>query len=701
MNISRKDLPTVILIMAILAISVLITYYKAASFEFIYYDDPKYVRDNPVIRQGISIDGIKWAFSSIGYSSNWHPATWISHMIDAELFGINPGPHHMVNVLFHIINTLLLFFVFFRMTKDKYKCALIAALFAVHPLHVESVAWIAERKDVLSTLFFLLTLLSYAVYVEKPDIIGYMKILILYSIGLMAKPMLVTLPFVLLLLDLWPLRRNEILPDHAGSQRNGNSTALINFNGFFKLIYEKIPFFILALISSVITFQAQKLGGAVSSVDVLPVGTRILNVICAYATYLCKMFWPVNLAVFYPYSVSISALYIALSLVLLALVSLLAIRFIDRRPFFVVGWFWFLGTLVPVIGLVQVGFQSMADRYTYIPSIGISIMLVWGLGNFLDKTKSGKYIAAFVSIAVIAALMHTTWTQNSFWKDSKTLFSHALDVTKDNYLAHANLSATLFENGDIKGTVYHATQALRIRPDIAPAHCNLGLALNKQGMHSEAIDHFQEAIRLNPYHISARFNLGGIMYNQGRTGEAIKQFKDILRLNPHHKNAKKNLKLAMAKQIQTDSIMNQMLEALEKHPGDYTLHEKLAQLYNLKGEIKNTIYHYEKAVSIKPDLLRTINALVVIYAENGKFDKAISSLKAMATLKPDDPGIYYNIACMYSRQGNLDKALESLSLSIDKGFTDINLLKSDPDIENIRKTGYYKQLIMDHQKSDE
>jgi tetratricopeptide (TPR) repeat protein len=695
MKISSDKLLPKILIVTFLLISILTVYYQVKNFEFIYYDDPKYVRDNPMVKLGISLDSIRWAFFSIGYASNWHPVTWLSHMLDVELYGLNSGMHHLTNVIFHIVNTLLLFFLFYRLTSEKWKCAAVAVLFALHPLHVESVAWIAERKDVLSTFFWILTTWSYVWYVESRGVRRYLLVMMLFVLGLMAKPMLVTLPFTLLLLDFWPIKRPELVKfeDDIASQSMRNNIVRINWAGVWPLIWEKMPLLILTGISSIITYLAQSRGGSVSNLDILPISSRIANAAAAYCTYLWRMIWPLNLAVFYPYPKMFNPLIMVGFFFLLILITLLAFKYTKRFPFLIMGWLWYLGTLLPVIGIVQVGYQSMADRYTYIPFIGIFVMLVWGITSLFIQWRIGRYVLVISFLTIIPVLMWATWVQAGYWKNSITLFSHALDVTKDNYLAHTNLAVALFEKGDVQGAIYHSSEALRIKPDYVPALCDLGFGLMKQGKYQEAIDHFRQSIQINPYYINAYYNLGGALFALGKIDEAIIQFQDVLRLDPQHAGAQKGIEHALAKQRKIDGVIAQMKEELKVDPKNSDLNYRLAELYMSKGNTKDAIAFYEKSLLNNPNLIQALNTLAVLYAQCGEYDNSLSSLHKVVKLKPNDPDVYYNIACIYSKQGRKDDAIISLKQAINCGFKKWNLLKTDSDLGNIRGTDFYRNLI--------
>ena len=535
-----EKLSSKILIVAFLSISIIAVYYQVKNFEFVMYDDLEYVRDNPMVKLGIDLDSIRWAFSSIGYQGNWHPVTWLSHMLDVEFYGLNPGMHHLTNVIFHIANTLLLFFLFYRLTNEKWKCAAFAALFALHPLHVESVAWVSERKDVLSTFFWILTTWSYVWYVEHRGVRRYLLVVMFFVLGLMAKPMLVTLPFTLLILDFWPIKRPELVkPEGEVSSKNMRNIIVgIHWEGVSSLIWEKMPLFILSGISSIITYLAQSQGGAVSIF--LPISSKIANAAISYCTYLWRMIWPFNLAVIYPYNKMVNPPIVVVSFFLLILMTLLAFKYTKRFPFLIMGWLWYLGTLIPVIGIVQVGFQSTADRYTYVPFIGIFVILVWGISAFLEQWQIRKEnVLGVFFILIIPIMMFVTWVQVSYWQDSITLFSHALDVTKDNFLAHERFGAALSEKGDVKGSIYHFNEALKIFPKFVIAHVGLGGMLVGMGKYDEATKQYSEALDLDPKNAFAHVGLGGTLAEMGKYDEAEKEFNKALEIDP--KNDPKNV----------------------------------------------------------------------------------------------------------------------------------------------------------------
>ena len=545
---SSESLLYSIIICLVLIVAICIVYGQVLGFGFINLDDPGYVSGNDIVKQGITTDGIRWAFSTF-HKANWHPVTWISHMLDVQFFGMNPGMHHLTNVIFHILNALLLFFVLKRMTGTLWRSAAVAGLFALHPLHVESVVWISERKDVLSTFFWLLTMAGYVWYVQQCTVRRYLVVVLFFVLGLLSKPMLVTLPFVLVLLDFWPLKRWE--PYIQGNI--GNDPGKRTLRSRYKqqvlpiLIAEKIPLIVLSTVSSIVTFYAQKSGGAVGSVDSFAIGTRLANAITSYAAYLDKMVRPYNLAVFYPYTDTFSFITVSLSALLLILITTAVILAVKEKPYLFVGWFWYLGTLFPVIGIVQVGSQSMADRYTYIPLIGVFVMIVWGIVDFLSRQRYGKTVLRTV-ILVFPLFIWVSWVQVGLWKNSETLFMHALDVTRNNYLIHYNLGITLYEQGNVDGAMREYQASLQIKPDFTEAHNNLGTILLLKGYPDETIRHYRESLRINSHQTDTYNNLGAAYFRKGNIPIAIECFQAAIREKSDNASAIKNLEIARTAQ---------------------------------------------------------------------------------------------------------------------------------------------------------
>ena len=535
-----------LLVCLFLVLATLTVYWQVGNYEFVNLDDDMYITENSHIQEGLSRESAAWAFTTTRLA-NWHPVTWLSHMLDFQLYGLNPRGHHLTNVFFHLVNTLLLFLVLKWMTGALWRSGFVAALFALHPLHVESVAWVAERKDVLSTLFWMLTLWAYLRYVQRPDLKRYLLTLLFFALGLMAKPMLVTLPCVLLLLDYWPLERIQ-LGQAAISRTVPGPPAIIADTPrkqAFRLLFEKIPLFFLAVVSSVVTFLVQKGGGAVGALEAYPVRIRVANTLFSYVKYMVKTIWPSNLAVFYPHpGQSLPIWQAALAGLLLVVVSAVVIRAGRRYPYLPVGWLWYVGTLVPVIGLIQSGDQGMADRYTYIPLIGLFIIISWSVSEFGTNWRHRRIVFALTASTLLLALSVCTLLQIRYWKNDITLFTHALKVTEENFVAHNNLGAALARQGKLKDAISHFMEALRISPHYERAHFNLGLARDKQGEIDEAIVHFSEALQIKPDYPEAHNGLGVALARQGRLEEAIAHFRAALQLQPDNGMARANLDLA-------------------------------------------------------------------------------------------------------------------------------------------------------------
>ena len=495
-------------------------------YDFVNYDDPRYVYQNTRITSGISFANVAWAFSHI-HSENWHPLTTITHMLDCQLHGLNAGWHHFTNVLLHCLAVVLLFVALERMTGALWRSAFVSAVFAVHPLHVESVAWIAERKDVLSAFFFMLTLLAYLHYTRAPSIGRYLTVALVVALGLMSKPMLVTLPFVLLLLDYWPLGRFEAHRSNTGRQ-------------VLQLVLEKIPLIALSAVSSIVTFLAQR--GAIGWTEQLPVSARISNALVAYVIYIRQMFWPARLAVFYPHPENrLPVLEISLAFIVLVGITAAAFVFRKKAPYFMTGWLWYLGMLVPVIGLVQVGWQGHADRYTYLPQIGLYIAVTWAVTDLTRSWRFQRMALGAAALVVVGALSWRCWLQTSYWRDSETLFTHALAVTSNNDVALNNLGIIFLEKGQLDDAISKLQAAIDLRPENGPAHDNLAKALLKKGQVAEAMVHYRKFLEIEPENVEARNTLGTALIQQGHVKEAIDQWQDALAIQPENGNAASNL----------------------------------------------------------------------------------------------------------------------------------------------------------------
>jgi tetratricopeptide (TPR) repeat protein len=575
---------------AALAVATLAVYGQVISHQFINLDDDLYIRDNPMVIGGLTLKGIAWAFTT-SYDTNWHPLTWLSHMVDSQIFGLNAGGHLLVNALIHVSNTLLLFLFLKRLTGASWRSAIVAALFALHPLHVESVAWAIERKDTLSTLFGLLSLLAYARYAEAPSWRRYALVALWLSLGLMAKPMLVTWPFVLLLLDYWPLRRLEWQPAD-GIGRFAKA--------WVPLIREKLPLFCLVAASVVVTYLAQSYAGTLAFVDAsFPL--RLSNALASYGKYLLLTVWPSGLAVNYPLSpAGVPAWQLAATVVLLLAITAIAIREARKRPYLITGWLWFLGTLVPVIGLVQVGVgRAMADRYYYIPSIGLFMAIIFGLADLAIAWRLGRVIIAAASAIVLLIMGSLTVLQVSRWRDSETLFGYALSVTSDNLVVQNDLGSALAQQSKYAEAIPHFTEALRLKPNHLHALLNMGLALRKQGKAAEAVGFYQRALMVEPESVRGHWQLGLALAEQGKNDDALLEF---LKANPNDFDIRVRLGEMLTRQGKLSEATSQLNEALRLKPDSAEVHNNLGLLLLMMGQPEKSLLHFSAALHLKPDL---------------------------------------------------------------------------------------------------
>ena len=643
---TRKQLSAVICLALALVTAAL--YWPMLHHDFICLDDDSYLVSNPQVNKGLTWAGVVWAFQS-GYAANWHPLTWISHMLDCELFGLNPGGHHLTNLLFHVANTLLLFLWLKQITGALWRSAMVAALFAWHPLHVESVAWASERKDVLSAFFWMLTLIAYTRYAQRvtsgkwqvtgtdstppPAIrhppLFYWLALFFFACGLMSKPMAVTLPFVLLLVDFWPLKRFSRFTFHVSHSEQPSTESTV------RLICEKLPFFALTLAESVVTFRVQKSAGAVWSAGAVPFHSHLENALLSYVRYLSKSFWPVDLAVLYPYHMHCPAGLVIVAALLLALWSGLFLWRARQNPYLPVGWFWFLGTLVPAIGIVQVGSQSIADRYMYLPSIGLFILVVWSVDDFLNWRPHWRRIATVAGAAALAGCLVSTRMQLGYWQNNLKLLNHTLAVTTDNYSidnamglaleqagrkddaiiwygraiqiasnyppAQYNLGMALLKRNWPAPAAEHLAIAARLAPDEPGAHYALGQALLATGRRNDAMAQFTETLRLDPGYADAHNKLAMIFVNEGKTNDAIAHFSEAVRLRPKDSQMRFNLGLALLDSHRPAEAAVQFSEELRLAPDETKAHFRLAQALQQQNQLAGAVEHYREALRLTPD----------------------------------------------------------------------------------------------------
>ena len=715
--IASKDRQPLIFICLLLILATAVVYWQVQGFDFVNYDDGDYVKDNVHVQSGFTFQSLIWAMTTGKVSSNWHPLTLLSHMLDCQMFGLWAGGHHLTNLFFHIANSLLLFLVLRRMTGSTWKSGFVAALFALHPLHVQSVAWISERKDVLSAFFWMLTLWAYIRYVRRAGRTAYGWVVVFFILGLMSKPMVVTLPFVLLLLDYWPLNRIQLA---------GPNNLNLTITG---LIREKIPLFLLSATSAGITIYVQQQGGAVKSLDVVPLTERLPNILISYVSYIIKTIYPVRLAAFYPYPDIFPWWRITAAILTLAFITWQAIRLLHRSPYMIVGWLWFLGTLVPVIGLVQVGIQSMADRYMYLPMIGLLIITAWGIPELISGWRYKRLWLVASAIIAVTVLSIVTWKQTGYWKDSISLFSHAINVTENNPVAHYNLGTALAKIGETDQAIVHYRKALAINPIQPQIYIGLGLALDKQGDADQALICFQKAAFLDPENKQAQYNLGTFLFKKGEYGQAIPHLKKAVRLDPKNDQAQFNLANTLFQTKQYDDALIHAQEAIMLNRKHEKAHQLAGTILFQQGNFKEALTHFNEVLSINPSVAEAHHYSGVIFLKQKQIDKALISIKKALIYNPDneevrqlvrqleakltdleqrltqeleeDPNnvvLRKQIGKIYQAQGLDDKAIEQYKLIINRNpesidvLYDLAALHADKG-EYIIATAYMQQAV--------
>ena len=682
----RSNVPVYILLIAAVAA----VFHRLVGYEFVDLDDLTYVVGNPAVTGGLTFHGLAWAFTG-SYEGYWAPLTWLSYMADVQLFGVNSGALHAINVLLHAASACVLFAALKRLTGAHWRSAIVAALFAVHPLHVESVGWIAERKDALSTFFYFLTLWAYARYVERPfnfargrpfdvaqgrtAIARYALVVAAFGCALMSKPMVVTLPVVLLLLDAWPLgrvrlglepgtyergsqadtKRVGLAPQHAGSGLQAGTTT------WRALLWEKVPLLTMALVVAVVTVVVQSRAGAVASLDVAAPSTRVANALVSCAVYLVKMAWPSGLAALYPYPQAVPAWQTVTAAVLLAGISIAAVRERHRAPYALVGWLWYLVTLVPVLGFIQAGPQARADRYTYVAMTGVSIIATWGLAQMLERRTRGRVALAAGACAVLAAYGVVAFQQVQYWRDSESLFRRALAVTTRNYVAHKALGGTLLHRHQLAEAIAELRRAIALAPRYADAYSDLGNALVAARQPEEAVTYLTEAVRLQPADLGFRVNLGSALYALHRSQAAEVEYREALRLAPDSHEAHSGLGLALAQEGRLEEARRELTAAIRLNPAYADARLNLATVLARMGRAEEAVHAFTEFNRLNPDAPDGHVGLGTLLARQGRMNEAVAELSIAVRMKPGDAMLRSNLGIALVSAGRLDEGTAQLA----------------------------------------
>ncbi len=655
-----------------LAVIIWVVFGQTLGHEFVNYDDDEYVYENPEVVRGLTFQGIIWAFTHV-HCSNWHPLTWISHMLDCQIYGLSPGGHHLTNVLLHTATAILLFLVLRRMTGFLWRSAFVAAVFAIHPLRVESVAWVAERKDVLSGLFFMLTLWAYTRYAQgvtgdRGQVTGtkemvpapgvslfYCLVLMFFALGLMCKPMLVTLPLVLLLLDYWPLRRISEFGVRRSELENTLRPSTLNPQ-LSTLLLEKLPLLGLAVASCVVTIFAQH--ETIQPFENISLPLRAGNASISCVAYLGQMFWPAGLAVLYPFpAAGIEVSEVVMSLVLLAGISGGVFILRGRCPCFLTGWLWYLIMLLPVIGIVQVGVQARADRYAYLPQIGLYLMLTWAAADLCAGWRHRRAVLGGGATVILAALIFCARAQASYWRNSELLWTHTLACTSDNAVAHNNLGDALFKKGKVDEAITQYQESLEIKPDCAKVCFNLGGALVQKGRVDEAMVYFQKALQINPDSADACYNLGMALLQKGDVDKAMVYFQKALQINPDYADAGINLGNALFQKGSLDEAIIHYQKALQIKPDSVDACYNLGMALLQKGKVDEAIARFQKALQLKPDYADAGINLGNALFQKGKVDEAIVHYRRVLQINPDSVAAHNNLGNALLQKGGGDEAM--------------------------------------------
>ena len=662
---------TAIICLGLIAIT-WIVFAQTLGFDFINYDDNLYVYGEPAINSGLTLHGLAAAFTHT-LVGNWHPLTSISLMLDAQSFGLRPGGYHFSNVLLHTVAVLLLFLVLKRMSGALWSSAFVAALFAIHPLRVESVVWISERKDVLSGVFFMLTLGVYLRYAKRPSVGRYLTVLATFALGLLSKVMLVTLPFVLLLLDYWPLQRFAQFP--ARNEENKRVDA-VSLGSSRRLLLEKVPLLVLSAAASVATWFAQE--QAFKSSEGWPLGWRVNNALITIWIYLRQMLWPTDLALFHPHPKANIPLWEA-GLALLLLVATIAavIKWRKDYPYLVTGWFWYLGMLIPVLGLVQVGLQAHADRYTYLPQIGVYLLLTWAVADLTRSWRARQAILGTAAGLLILVSMSIAWKQASYWSNSERVWTHALDVTQNNDVAERGLGTALLKLGRVDEAITHDREALRLRPGDPDLLTNLANALVQKKDFAEAIEHYHAVVALRPNDSEARLNLGKALLQSGVRDEGLAELREALRIRPNDSDASYSLGSAFLEQGELDQAIAYFRKATESDAKSHPAHYNLAIALSRKGQLDEAIAEFRETLRLQPQHADAYNNLAIALLKKGQIEDAIAAWTKALQLEPKNADMHNNLAVALLQTGRGPAAVaewqETLRLDPDKIGTQITL----------------------------
>jgi len=630
----------------LLASLVWLVFGQTLGHQFVNLDDESYVYANPVVSQGLTAQAIGWASTHI-VSHNWHPLTTISHMVDCQLFDLKPAGHHFTNVMLHTIAAILLLIVLHQMTGALWRSAFVAAIFAIHPLRVESVAWIAERKDVLSAVFFMLTIGAYVQFVRRPTFLRYLILSIFFALGLMSKPMLVTVPFVLLLLDYWPLRRFQ----------TARST-------ISKLLLEKIPLLILAAPVAAVTVVIQRHG--INSVENLSPPWRIGNAFVSLLIYIRQMLWPFDLAVFYPHSGDQLPLWqIAISSALFIAITAAVFVVRKQRPYFLSGWLWYVSMLAPVIGIIQVGSQAHADRYTYLPQIGLYLAATWGMADFSLRWPNGRLILRISAGFVLGLSMWRAWNQASFWRDSQSLWNHALTATDDNDLAHERLASALLDKDRPDEAIVQAQLAINLKADNASAQNDFGVALARRGQPEEAITHFWKALEADPNLSRLHYNIANVLVAKGDAAQATLHYQKQLEIDPNFAEAHNNFATLLLREGHLDQATDHLAKALQLKPNYAEARNNLAVALSQKGRMDEAVAQWEKTLSIDANNLDAHSNLAWVLATSPMSSIRNGSMaldhaqRALRLSGESNPRIWRLFAAAEAELGRFDAAIDA------------------------------------------